>query len=411
MPTLFALKKALIHLQHNKKESIVTTSFHLIARSAAALVGSCFLSATAWAADEAHIRAIVDAAVKPVMAEHDLPGLAVGVTVGGKAYVFNYGMASKEDKRPVTDATLFELGSVSKPYTATLASYAQVLGKLSLEDHPSKYMPELKGTPIDRASLLHLATYTAGGLPQQVPDEVGQGQLVSYLQQWKPDAAPGTVRRYSNPSIGLFGHIAALAMKGDFADLMERQLFPQLGLKNSYIRVPAAAMGDYAWGYDQTNKPARMQGDVLSQQAYGVLASAGDVLRMVQANIDPRRLTPAMRRAVEGTQVGHFAIADTVQGLGWEQYRFPATLDQLVAGNSPAMSMEPRPATRMTAPAAKTQAILFNKTGSTRGFSNYVAFVPQQKIGVVILANKGYPAAARIKAALAILEQVGPARK
>ena len=61
---------------------------------------------------------------------------------------------------------------VSKTFTATLAGYAQTLGKMSLDDHPGKYMPQLRGSAIDRASLINLGTFTAGGLPLQFPDAV-----------------------------------------------------------------------------------------------------------------------------------------------------------------------------------------------------------------------------------------------
>ena len=312
---------------------------------------------------------------------------------------------------PVNDATLFELGSVSKPLTATLASLALVQGKLSLDAHPSKYMPQLKGSAIDKATVLHLGTYTAGGLPLQFPDEVADGQMESYFKQFKPSAEPGAQRVYSNPSLGLFGHLAALALKGDFTDLMEKQLFPQLGLKNTYLRVPENQMGNYAWGYDDANKPARVKPDILSGPTYGVRSTAADLIRLVQANIDPSTLPAPMRRAVEGTQVGYFTVGGMVQGLGWEQYPYPVALEQLVAGNSPAMSQKPNAASKIAAPQAPQQATLFNKTGSTRGFSNYVAFVPQKKIGVVILANKGYPTAARVEAAHAILAQLESAAK
>lgn len=204
------------------------------------------------------------------MAEHKVPGMAVAVTVDGKTYFLNYGLASREKKTPVSEATLFELGSISKTFTATLATYAQVLGKLSLDDHPGKYMPQLQGSAVDKASLLNLGTYTAGGLPLQFPDEVeSQQQMLSYFQQWKPAAAPGAQRQYSNPSIGLFGHITALALKHDFADAMETQLFPQLGLKNSYVHVPAGAMANYAWGYNKENKAVRVNPGMFDAEAYG----------------------------------------------------------------------------------------------------------------------------------------------
>jgi hypothetical protein len=68
-------------------------------------------------------------------------------------------------------------------------------------------------SPIDRASLLELDTYTPGGLPQQFPDEVEtDAQMIAYFRAWRPDAAPGTQRRYSNPSLGLFGHATARAL-------------------------------------------------------------------------------------------------------------------------------------------------------------------------------------------------------
>lgn len=373
------------------------------------LACSCFLPLQGWAIDDsARLRGIVDTAIRPLMAEHDIPGMAVALTVDGQTVFFNYGVASREKNTPVSEKTLFELGSISKTFTGTLASYAQVAGKLALDDRPSKYMPQLKGTKIDEASLLNLATYTAGGLPLQFPDEVQVNRMVSYFQQWKPDAAPATQRRYSNPSIGLFGHITALALKADFADAMEHQLFPALGLKQSYIRVPPRAMVNYAWGYDRENKPARVGPGVFAAEAYGVKSTAADMIRFVRANIEPGRLQGSIRRAVEGTHVGYFQIGETVQGLGWEQYRYPLGLERLLAGNSQTMIMEANTATPIARPQLQSRATLFNKTGSTRGFGAYVAFVPDRKIGIVMLANRNYPIPARIKAAYAILEQIAP---
>lgn len=383
------------------------TPSHPHIRRTVGAVSACLLSATAWAADDsARIRAIVDAAIEPVMAEHGLPGMAVAVTAGGKAYVYHYGVASKKGHVPVGGATLFELGSVSKPFTATLASYAQALGKLSWDDHPGKYVPELKGHAIDKATLLHLGTYTAGGLPLQFPEKLADAGTVGYFQQWKADAAPGEQRRYSNPSLGLFGHAAARAMGADFADIMEQQVLPQLGIRNSYIRIPAAAMDHYAWGEDDAGQPARMRPGPFGMQSYGLVATAGDVLRLVQANIDPSQLKEPMRRAVQGTQRGYFAVGPMVQGLGWEQYPWPVKVEQVVAGNSTKISWEPNVARRIEVAGEARQAILFNKTGSTRGFSNYVAFVPRERIGIVMLANKGYPSEVRVRTAHAILQQL-----
>ena len=386
----------------------MTTKPNRISRTAIAVICSAIFPLASHAADDATtLRVTVDTAMRAVMLEHDVPGLAVAVTVNGQSWFFNYGVASREKKTAVSEHTVFELGSISKTFTATLATYAQGQGSLSLDEHPGTWLPQLKGSAIDKASLLDLGTYSAGGLPLQVPDGVSDmGQMMAYFQRWKPDAAPGAVRRYSNPSIGLFGHVAAIAMKSDFAGAMESVVFPQLGLQHTYVRVPATAQANYAWGYNQANKPVRVNPGVFDAEAYGVKSSAADMLHFVRENIDPAELPGPMRRALEATHVGYFDLGAMVQGLGWEQYPWPVSLERLLEGNAQSMIMEANPARRHNPPRAPVAPTLFNKTGSTGGFGNYVLFVPEKKIGIVMLANKNYPIPARVKAAYAILEQL-----
>ena len=376
--------------------------------SALAVAALSMLPAAAQATDApSKISDAVASAFQPLMAKYEVPGIAVAVTAEGQEYFFNFGVASKATHEPVTKNTLFEIGSVSKTFTVTLATYVQALGKISLDDHPGKYMPRLRGSGIDKASLLNLGTFTAGGLPLQFPGAVTNvAAMVSYFRQWQPSAAPGTQRRYSNPSIGLFGYITALAMNGDFAGLIESEIFPKLGLSHSYIRVPQAVMANYAWGYGRNNKPIRVTPGVLDAEAYGVKSTAAEMIRFVEANMQPDHLATPMRRAIEGTHVGYFRIGDMVQGLGWEQYTYPVPLDRLLAGNSDAMTFKANPAVALTPASMASRPTLFNKTGSTNGFGSYVAFVPEKRIGIVMLANKSFPIPARITAAYAVLEQL-----
>ncbi len=195
-------------------------------------------------------------------------------------------------------------------------------------------------------------------------------------------------------------------MNGNFADLVENELFPKLALSHSYIRVPAAEMGNYAWGYNKENKPVRVNRGVLDAETYGVTSTAVDMIHFVEANIQPESLETTIRRAVESTHIGYFRIGEMVQGLGWEQYPYPITLDRLLSGNSRTMIMEANSATAVIPPRTPSEPTLFNKTGSTNGFGAYVAFIPQKRIGVVLLANKNFPIPARITAVYAVLEQL-----
>jgi beta-lactamase class C len=187
---------------------------------------------------------------------------------------------------------------------------------------------------------------------------------------------------------------------------METQLFPKLGLNHSFIRVPEHEMANYAWGYNKADNPVRVNPGVLDAETYGVKSTAADMIRFVQANIDSTRHEEPLRRAIEGTHLGFFKIGDMVQGLGWEQYPYPITLERLQAGNSEAMIFDPNGAKLLTLPQLPSRPILFNKTGSTGGFGAYVAFVPAKKIGVVVLANKNFPIPARIKSAYTIMENL-----
>jgi beta-lactamase class C len=376
----------------------------------ALFVAACVLTTPLHAQDATTIRGAVDRAILPLMKEHDVPGLAVGVTAGGKQHLFYFGNASKETGAPINADTLFEIGSISKMFTATLAGFAQAQGKLSLTDHPGRYMPALRGTALDKASLINLVTYTAG-LPLHLPNAIRTfAEAEAFMQNLKIKAGPGAMRLYSNPSIGLVGHIAALAMQGNFPDLMETQLLPKLGVSGCFIRIPPSRTQDYAQGY-KGNTPRRMGQAVLDAEAYGLRCNASGLLKFVEDNIRPDTLEPALRRAVEATHVGYFKVGGMVQGFGWEQYPYPVPLKQLLAGNSNDMVFKPNAATLLDPPRAPYGPALFNKTGGTAGFSAYAAFVPAQRVGIVILVNKSIPAPARVTAALSVLEALAQDRK
>ncbi|MGE6108897.1 FOX/MOX family class C beta-lactamase [Aeromonas sobria] len=350
------------------------------------------------------LRQTVDATIKPLLKEHHIPGMAVAVLKDGKAHYFNYGLANRESGQRVSEQTLFEIGSVSKTLTATLGAYALVKGGFQLDDKASQHASWLKGSAFDGITMGELATYSAGGLPLQFPEEVDSPEkMQAYYRQWTPAYSAGSHRQYSNPSIGLFGHLAASSMQQPFARLMEQTILPGLGLHHTYLNVPEQAMGHYAYGYSKEDKPIRVTPGVLADEAYGIKTSSADLLRFVKANIGGVE-DGAMQQAIDLTHQGQFAVGDMTQGLGWERYAYPISEAALLGGNSTRMILEANPTA--PAPAAAGHPVLFNKTGSTGGFGAYVAFVPAKRMGIVMLANRNYPNEARIEAAHAILSQL-----
>lgn len=364
--------------------------------------GACAHAADA--AGSSRLERAVNAAIRPVMERNNVPGMAVGITVRGQRHFFSYGVASKESGQRVTEGTMFEIGSVSKTFTATLAAYARERGTLSFADRASKYWPALAGSSFDAISLIELGTYTAGGLPLQFPDDVTDDEkMLAYFKAWRPAYPPGTRRLYSNVSIGLFGYLAAASMGEPFDDLMQGKLFPMLGLTHTFIRVPPERMGDYAQGYSSEDKPVRVRPGVLDSETYGVKTTAADLTTFLEANIGGAKLDDKLQRAIAATHTGTYTVAGMTQGLAWEMYPYPASLDRLLAGNSGPMTFQAHPVTWLAKPRPPQPHSLLDKTGSTNGFGAYVAFIPARRIGIVILANRNYPNAARVKAAYQIL--------
>ncbi|USE78049.1 beta-lactamase [Cupriavidus gilardii] len=374
-------------------------------------VCSVSVSANTYAADDgeaARIAAIVDAAVKPAIAQHRLPGMAVGVTVGGKRYFYNYGQTAMRGGRPVTKETLFEIGSVSKTFAATLAAYAEASGKLSLQDPVSRHMPALRGGTFDKVTLLQLGTHTSG-LPLAVPERIrSERDMVEYLSAWRPPYPVGTHRLYSNNGIGLLGAIAANCLGGAYSELVPTIVFEPLGMKHSYFKVPIERQADHAQGYTAGDTPIRMKEGYLWEPAYGIRSSSGDLVAFVEANMPGARIDDTLRQAIARTQVPRFRAGPITQDLVWEQYRYPAPLQQLLAGNAAILRAEA--ATAVDA-APSGQPAYLHKTGSTNGYSAYVAFVPDKRIGIVLLANKAYPVDQRVTIGYEILSRIAERAK
>nr|WP_063857794.1 extended-spectrum class C beta-lactamase ADC-20 [Acinetobacter pittii]CAK95241.1 ADC-20 protein [Acinetobacter pittii] len=372
------------------------------------LLSPLFIFSTSIYADntpkDQEIKKLVDQNFKPLLDKYDVPGMAVGVIQNNKKYEMYYGLQSVQDKKTVNSSTIFELGSVSKLFTATAGGYAKNKGKISFDDTSGKYWKELKNTPIDQVNLLQLATYTSGNLALQFPDEVQTDQQVlTFFKDWKPKNPIGEYRQYSNPSIGLFGKVVALSMNKPFDQVLEKTIFPGLGLKHSYVNVPKTQMQNYAFGYNQENQPIRVNPGPLDAPAYGVKSTLPDMLKFINANLNPQKYPKDIQRAINETHQGFYQVGTMYQALGWEEFSYPAPLQTLLDSNSEQIVMKPN---KVTAISKEPSVKMFHKTGSTNGFGTYVVFIPKENIGLVMLTNKRIPNEERIKAAYAVLNAI-----
>ncbi|WP_231759245.1 class C beta-lactamase [Microbulbifer elongatus] len=354
------------------------------------------------------LEAVVVEAVQPLVEKYRIPGMALALTIDGEPHFFTLGETALEDGVPVTEHTLFEVGSISKTFTATLAAYAEVKGALDFHKPVSAYLPPLRGSAMDRVSVLNLATHTAGYFPLQVPEEIADDtQLLAYFRNWQPQYTPGTKRTYSNPGSGLLGLVAARSLNQPFAKVMEEQIFRGLGLSDTYVRVPEKKMHDYAEGHNSQHKPVRVNIGLLGNEAYGVRSTAADLTRFLAAQMELVKVSDDLQKALAKTRTGYFETDYYVQDMVWEQYALPLSQARLLAGNSRDMITRDQPVGAV-GPLSPQRDVLINKTGSTGGFSAYVAFIPQQRFGFVLLANKYFPNKERVELLYKILQALLP---
>ena len=375
---------------------------HLIACALLLAASGFALAATK---TEKQVSNIVNDLIVPLMKEQTIPGMAVAVIYQGQPYYFVWGLADVAGKQPVTQQTLFELGSVSKTFTGVLSGDAIARGEIKLSEPVSKYWPGLSGPQWEGISLLHLATYTAGGLPLQLPEHVtDEALLQNFYQTWQPEWEPGTKRLYSNASIGLFGSLAVKPSGLNFEQAMNKRVFSPLKLTNTWINVPQQKGKHYAWGY-RDGKAVRVSPGMLDAEAYGVKSSIVDMARWVQVNMTPAEVKDeTLRMGLTLAQSRYWQVGDMYQGLGWEMLNWPVNAKTVVKGSDNKVALAALSVFKVSPPATPVKASWVHKTGSTGGFGSYAAFIPEKNLGIVMLANKNYPNPARVETAYRILE-------
>ncbi|CAH3341256.1 cephalosporin-hydrolyzing class C beta-lactamase MIR-25 [Enterobacter roggenkampii] len=370
-----------------------------------ALLLSVASAAFAAPMSEKQLAEVVERTVTPLMNAQAIPGMAVAVIYQGQPHYFTFGKADVAANKPVTPQTLFELGSISKTFTGVLGGDAIARGEIALGDPVAKYWPELTGKQWQGIRMLDLATYTAGGLPLQVPDEVTDtASLLRFYQNWQPQWKPGTTRLYANASIGLFGALAVKPSGMSYEQAMTTRVFKPLKLDHTWINVPKAEEAHYAWGYRE-GKAVHVSPGMLDAEAYGVKTNVKDMASWLIANMKPDSLqAPSLKQGIAVAQSRYWRVGAMYQGLGWEMLNWPVDAKTVVGGSDNKVALAPLPVAEVNPPAPPVKASWVHKTGSTGGFGSYVAFIPEKQLGIVILANKSYPNPARVEAAYRILD-------
>ncbi len=297
-------------------------------------------------------------------------GIVVGIIDANGRRIVAHGHPAKGDPRPVDGQTVFEIGSVTKVFTALLLADAVEEGTLRLDTPVSTLLPAGVTMPDDKQAaitLKDLATHMSGlpRLPSNLaPADMSNpyadydaAKLHAFLASNKPLRRPGVEHEYSNLGAGLLGHVLALKAGLSYEELVASRIAAPLGMKDTAITLRPDWSGRQAKGHDAALEPVS-DWDLNALQGAGALRStADDLLIFLEAAMGrkPSSLAPAFATLLATRQpLGNGD--DDQQALGW-----------VISGKG------------------DEQFIWHN--GGTGGYRSFVGYRPSTGVGVVALSN------------------------
>ena len=298
------------------------------------------------------------------------PGLSIGILVGTKSYFYNYGEAKKGEDIHPTRNTVFEIGSITKTFTAYLLADAVVKKRIALADPITKYLPDSVSANKDlqKITIQQLSNHSSG-LPRLAgnaftgiktmadPYSLYNNQLLfSYLKSYKATRVPGKKYEYSNLAVGLLGVILERLNGLPLEDQYRQTIFLPLKMKNTY----STAVKDSsvtALGYDANGKQPGYWNFKSAAGAGAIKSTTEDLIKYAV----PFALMPMTKGKYDERilllQKISFNENPTFVSLGWHFNTDDKTL------------------------------FTMQHNGGTGGFRSYIGIRPGKRLAVVALTN------------------------
>ena len=236
--------------------------------------------------------------VKAAMKKYNVPGISVGILHGDEEHCFGYGTTNIDFGLPVDPDTLFQIGSTTKTYTATVIMHLVDAGKIDLDDKVTKYLPKFTvpdAKVASKVTIRHLLTHTAGWRGDLFP-QTGRGddaikkavlQLAKQAEQLTP---LGKVWSYNNAGFYILGQIIEkLSPKKTYEQVVDEVIFKPLGMENTLWWPEEIIARKHALGHNHTKdglKVARRWGMMrAANPAGGIASTAPDQLKFARLHL------------------------------------------------------------------------------------------------------------------------------
>lgn len=301
-----------------------------------------------------------------------VPGLSIALVDAERViWAAGFGYADREQRRPATAETVYQIGSITKVLTAVAVMQAVQQGRLDLDRPLTDYLPEFRmltrwpqaAAITPRALLCHhagLPTYLLKGIFSNSPLD----DLLRQLQEEHLAFEPHTVFNYSNLGPNLLGLVLARLNGQTYEELMARQVFAPLGMTNTGFSPDGATGASLARGYvhDRPVRPTPIR-DVPAGGLYSNVRDLARFMRCLLAGgeIDGTRVldTKPLDQMFQPQYADRPLNFGHRFGLGWMLSGLPIEHGETQAWHN----------------------------GGTKAFLSQLALLPDKQLGVAVLAN------------------------
>lgn len=297
------------------------------------------------------------------------PSIVIGIIDKDGMHYYSFGTKTVGGEL-VDEHSIYEIGSISKTFTATLLADNIVKGKMKADDPVSKYLPAAVKVPMYKGggpqiTLGNLSDHTSGlprmpsNMPESDPKDPASDYtpelMYAFLSSYVLPREVGSEFEYSNFAVGLLGQIQALAAGTSYEEALTSVITSPLKMKETGITLSAKMKDNLAVGHSM-GMPVHNWDLNSMQGAGGIRSSAHDMLLYLSANLG---LTKSqLSRAMELAHTPRHDKAGAQVGLGW--FISKGSLGDVFAHN-----------------------------GGTGGYLTFAGFVKETDRGVVVLTNSG----------------------
>jgi CubicO group peptidase (beta-lactamase class C family) len=296
-------------------------------------------------------------------------GMVVGVLDSTGARYFSYGTTTRTGGQPVNERTVYEIGSITKIFTAVTLADMALKGEVGLDDPVQRYLPDSVHVPSrdGKQITLRLLSAQRSGLPRMpnnfTPPDMsnpyigyGPGLLYQFLNGYTLPRDPGASYEYSNLGVGLLGYaLIRRAGAASYEDLALRRVIQPLGLADTRVTLTPDLQSRLAHGHAGEQEVRNWDFDPMLGGAGAIRSTAADMLKLLAAATGLRH-TP-LDSAFRLTEAVEFDAANAMHiGLGWH----------IIGADS---------------------SMIWWHNGGTGGYHSWIGFDPRRKIGVAVLSN------------------------